>query len=247
MSQQPGTASAQPAGPSAATRVGSPNEWRTARLALLDREKKLNRLRDQLAAERRRLPWVRLDKQYEFDGPDGTVPMRELFDGHTQLIVYHFMFGPGWGEGCPLCSFWADSFNAMPVHLAHRDAALVAVSRAPFPEIDTYRQRMGWSFRWYSSALSDFNYDFGVSATPQQQHEGGEYNFRHADELMEESPGLSVFAIDDQGEIFHTYSTYSRGLDPINSGYQLLDLTPKGRDEDDLPWTMAWVHRHDAY
>ena len=247
MSQQPDTVSAHPAAPPAAARVGSPDEWRTARLALLDREKKLNRLRDELAAERRRLPWVRLDKQYEFDGPDGTVPMCDLFDGHSQLIVYHFMFGPGWGEGCPLCSFWADSFNAMPVHLAHRDAALVAVSRAPFPEIDAYRQRMGWSFRWYSAVPSDFNYDFGVSATPQQRRAGGEYNFRHADELMEESPGLSVFAINDQREIFHTYSTYSRGLDPINSGYQLLDLTPKGRDEEDLPWTMSWVHRHDAY
>ena len=247
MSQQPDTVSAHPAALPAPARVGSPDEWRTARLALLDREKKLSRLRDELAAERRRLPWVRLDKQYEFDGPDGTVPMRDLFDGHSQLIVYHFMFGPGWGEGCPLCSFWADSFNAMPVHLAHRDAALVAVSRAPFPEIDAYRQRMGWSFRWYSSAPSDFNYDFGVSATPQQRRAGGEYNFRHVDELMEESPGLSVFAINDQGETFYTYSTYSRGLDPINSGYQLLDLTPTGRDEKDLPWTMAWVHRHDAY
>jgi predicted dithiol-disulfide oxidoreductase (DUF899 family) len=247
MSQQPSTDSAHPAGPSAAARAGSPDEWRTARLALLDREKKLNRLRDELAAERRRLPWVRLDKQYQFDGPDGTVPMRDLFDGHSQVLVYHFMFGPDWGEGCPLCSFWADSFNAMPVHLAHRDAAFVAVSRAPFPEIDAYRRRMGWSFRWYSSAPGDFNYDFGVSATPEQRRAGGEYNFRHVDELMEESPGLSVFAINDQGEIFHTYSTYSRGLDPINSGYQLLDLTPKGRDEKDLPWTMAWVHRHDDY
>ena len=247
MSQQPDTVSAHPAGPPAAARAGSPDEWRTARLALLDREKQLNRLRDELAAERRRLPWLRLDKRYEFDGPHGRMPMRDLFEGHSQLIVYHFMFGPGWGEGCPLCSFWADSFNAMPVHLAHRDAALVAVSRAPFPEIDAYRQRMGWSFRWYSSAPSGFNYDFGVSATPAQRRAGGEYNYRHVDELMEESPGLSVFAINDAGEIFHTYSTYSRGLDPINSGYQLLDLTPKGRDEENLPWTMAWVHRHDAY
>ena len=135
----------------------------------------------------------------------------------------------------------------MPVHLAHRDAALVAVSRAPYPEIDAYRQRMSWSFRWYSSAPGDFNYDFGVSATPEQRRAGGEYNFRHTDELMEESPGLSVFAINGRREIFHTYSTYSRGLDPINSGYQLLDLRPKGRDEKDLPWTMAWVHRHDDY
>ena len=232
---------------SSVTRIGSPDEWRAARLALLGREKELTRLRDEIAAERRRLPWVRLDKQYEFDGPDGRVAMRDLFDDHSQLIVYHFMFGPGWGEGCPLCSFWADSFNAMPVHLAHRDAAFVAVSRALLPQIYAYRQRMGWSFRWYSSAPGNFNYDFGVSATPEQRRQGGQYNFRHVDEPMEESPGLSVFAVDDQGEIFHTYSTYSRGLDPINSGYQLLDLTPKGRDEEDLPWTMAWVRRHDAY
>jgi predicted dithiol-disulfide oxidoreductase (DUF899 family) len=227
--------------------IGNRDEWRAARLDLLVREKKLTRLRDELAAERRRLPWVRLDKHYEFDGPAGRVPMRDLFDDHTQLIVYHFMLGRGWGEGCPLCSFWADSFNAAPVHLAHRDAAFVAVSRAPFSEIEAYRRRMGWSFRWYSSAPGDFNYDFGVSATPEQHREGGEYNFRRVDKRAEESPGLSVFALNSQSEIFHTYSTYSRGLDPINSAYQLLDLTPKGRDEDDLPWSMAWVRRHDSY
>ena len=246
MSQRDEAAAAHQAQTPAAARIGTPAEWRAARLDLLAREKELNRLRDELAAQRRQLPWLRLDKQHEFDRPDGRVPMRDLFDGHSQLIVYHFMFGPGWGEGCPLCSFWPDSFNAMPVHLAHRDVAFVAMSRAPFLEMDAYRKRMGWSFRWYSSAPGDFNYDFGVSATPQQQ-EGGEYNFRHVDKPAEESPGLSVFATNDQGEIFHTYSTYSRGLDPINSGYQLLDLTPKGRDEKHLPWTMAWVHRHDAY
>jgi len=246
MSPQHDATGADKAGTLAA-RIGGRQEWRAARLALLAREKELNRLRDELAAERRRLPWVRLDKRYEFDGPDGRVLMRDLFGAYSQLIVYHFMFGPGWGEGCSLCSFWADSFNAMPVHLAHRDTALVAVSRAPFPEIEAYRQRMGWSFRWYSSMSSDFNYDFGVSATPDQRIRGGEHNFRHVDRLMEEAPGLSVFATTDQGEIFHTYSTYSRGLDAINSGYQLLDLTPKGRDEQGLPWTMAWVRRHDAY
>jgi len=234
-------------GTPAGVRIGSREEWRAARLKLLDREKELTRFRDELAAERRRLPWVRLDKRYEFDGPSGRVTLRDLFDGHSQLILYHFMLGPGWGDGCPLCSFWADSFNPMPVHLAHRDAALVAVSRAPYPEIEAYQRRMGWTFRWYSSSSGDFNYDFGVSATPEQRRAGGEYNLRRVDEPAEESPGLSVFAIDAEGEIFHTYSTYSRGLDPINSGYQLLDLTPKGRDEDDLPWTMAWVRRHDSY
>ena len=227
--------------------TGSSHEWRAARLALLAKEKELTKLRDEVASERRRLPWVLLEKSYEFDGPEGKVPMVELFDGKSQLIVYHFMLGPGWGEGCPLCSFWADSFNAMPVHLAHRDAAFAAVSRAPFAELDAYRRRMGWSFRWYSSAPGDFNHDFGVSATPEQRHAGGEYNYRRVAELPEELPGLSVFARNDEGAIFHTYSTYARGLDPINSGYQLLDLTPKGRDEQDLPWSMAWVRRHDSY
>ena len=228
-------------------RTGTREAWRSARLALLNREKELNHLRDELAAERRRLPWVPVEKEYAFDGPDGRLSMADLFDRRSQLIVYHFMFGPGWGEGCPSCSFWADSFNAMPVHLAHRDASLVAVSRASFDEIERYRHRMGWSFRWVSAAPSDFNYDYNVSATPEQRDRGGEYNFRPVSEPMEESPGLSVFARDDSGQIFHTYSTYSRGLDPINSGYQLLDLTPKGRDEDELPWSMAWLRRHDSY
>jgi predicted dithiol-disulfide oxidoreductase (DUF899 family) len=227
--------------------ITNTSEYRAARLHLLAREKELTRLRDAVAAERRRLPWVRLDKAFEFDGPDGRVPMGDLFGGLSQLIVYHFMLGPGWGEGCPLCSFWADSFNLMPVHLAHRDTSFVAVSRAPFDEIDAYQRRMGWSFPWYSSAPGDFNFDFGVSATPQQRAAGGEYNFRHVGQPGEESPGLSVFAISEAGEIFHSYSTYSRGLEPLNSGYQLLDLTPKGRDEQDLPWPMAWVHRHDSY
>ena len=231
----------------ASIQAANAGQHRAARLDLLAREKELTRLRDSVAAQRRRLPWVRLDKTYEFDGPDGRVPMGDLFEGLSQLIVYHFMFGPGWGEGCMLCSFWADSFNLMPVHLAHRDTSFVAVSRATFDEIDAYQRRMGWSFPWYSSAPSDFNYDFGVSATARERTAGGEYNFRHVGALGEESPGLSVFATSESGEIFHTYSTYSRGLDPVNSGYQLLDLTPKGRDERDLPWTMAWVRRHDSY
>jgi predicted dithiol-disulfide oxidoreductase (DUF899 family) len=232
---------------SAQQAAGSPAEHRAARLDLLAREKELNRLRDELAAQRRQLPWVRLDKDYEFDGPDGRLSMLDLFGDRSQLIVYHFMLGPGWVEGCPSCSFWADSFDGTPVHLANRDAALVAVSRAPLAEIEAYRQRMGWSFRWVSSAPSDFNFDFGVSSTPEHQAAGSEYNFRHVDEPMEESPGLSIFARDEAGQVYHTYSAYSRGLDPINSSYQLLDLTPKGRDEQDLPWTMAWLRRHDSY
>lgn len=227
--------------------TGTPDEHRAARLKLLAREKELNGLRDELAAERRRLPWLPVDCDYEFDGPDGRVTLRDLFAGRSQLLVYHFMLGPGWGQGCPICSFWADSFDGMQVHLAHRDTSLVAVSRAPFAEIAAYRQRMGWSFLWYSSAPGKFNYDFGVSFTPEQQASGAEYNFRRIDQPQDELPGLSVFAIDGGGQVFHTYSTYSRGLDPINSGYQLLDMTPKGRDERDLPWTLAWLRRHDEY
>jgi len=227
--------------------IGSRDEWRAARLVLLEREKELNRLRDELAAQRRELPWVRLEKDYEFDGPGGRVGLLDLFDGRSQLIVYHFMLGPGWAEGCPSCSFWADGYDGLPVHLARRDASLVAVSRAPYPEIAAYRERMGWSFPWYSSAGSDFNFDFGVSFTSDQQRAGAEYNFRHLDEPGDELPGLSVFARDGSGAVFHTYSTYSRGLDPFNAAYQLLDLTPKGRDEQDLPWTMAWLRRHDEY
>jgi predicted dithiol-disulfide oxidoreductase (DUF899 family) len=227
--------------------TGSREQHRTARLELLAREKELTRLRDELAAERRRLPWIRLEQSYEFDGPDGRLSMLDLFGDRSQLVVYHFMMGPGWVEGCPICSFWADSFDGTQVHLAHRDAAFVAVSRAPFAEIDAYRQRMGWSFRWVSSAPSGFNFDFGVSSTPDHEAAGSEYNFRHVDNPMEESPGLSVFARDTAGRIFHTYSTYSRGLDPINGAYQLLDVTPKGRDEEELPWTMAWLRRHDSY
>lgn len=227
--------------------TGTRDEHRAARLRLLAREKELTRRRDELAAERRRLPWVPVDSDYEFDGPDGRVTLPDLFAGQSQLVVYHFMFGPGWEEGCPICSFWADSFDGMPVHLAHRDTSLVAVSRAPFAEIEAYRQRMGWSFPWYSSAPGRFNVDFGVSFTPEQRAAGAEYNFRHVDQPRDELPGLSVFALDGGGQVFHTYSAYSRGLDPINSGYQLLDLTPRGRDERDLPWTMAWLRRHDQY
>ena len=222
-------------------------EHRDARLALLAKEKELNRLRDELAAERRRLPWLPVHKEYQFDAQAGRVTLADLFTGRSQLIVYHFMLGPGWGEGCALCSFWADSFASMPAHLAARDTSLTAASRAPLAEIEAYRKRMGWSFPWVSSAPGDFNYDFGVSFTPGQRRDGAEYNYRHVSDLSEELPGLSVFAKDDGGRIYHTYSTYSRGLDPINSGYQLLDLTPKGRDEQDLPWTMAWVQRHDSY
>jgi len=226
--------------------VGTREQWTTARLDLLAREKELNRLRDELAEQRRQLPWVPVAKEYRFEGPDGERSLRDLFDGRGQLLVFHFMFGPDWDEGCPSCSFWADSFDGVTVHLAHRDVTFVCVSRAPYERLADYRSRMGWRFPWFSSAASDFNADFGVSFTPEQQTEGATYNFAHQDHPPEEAPGISAFALRD-GAVFHTYSAYSRGLDPINSGYQLLDLAPRGRDEDDLEWTMAWLCRHDAY
>ena len=227
--------------------IGTRDEWIEARAKLLDREKDLNRQRDELAEQRRQLPWVRIDKDYRFEGPDGERSLRDLFDGRTQLLVCHFMFGPDWEEGCPSCSFWADSYDGTSVHLAHRDVTFVCVSRAPYLKLAAYKTRMGWTFPWFSSAPSDFNFDFGVSFTPGQQANGGDYNFTRLEHPPEEAPGLSAFAIDKSGDLFHTYSTYSRGLDPLNTAYQLLDLAPRGRDEDNLAWTMEWLRRHDAY
>lgn len=219
--------------------VASRDEWRRARLELLAAEKELTRRRDELSRQRRALPWVRVEKEYRFDTVDGPRSLLELFDGRSQLLVYHFMFGPDWEEGCPSCSFWADSFNGVDVHLAHRDVTFLAASRAALDRLVDYRRRMGWSFRWVSSAPSDFNVDFGVS-------DASTYNYAAVADPAEESPGVSAFALRD-GQVFHTYSAYARGLDAFNSAYQLLDLCPRGRDEDDLPWTMAWLHRHDAY
>ena len=226
--------------------VGTREDWLTARLELLGREKELNRVRDELAAQRRQLPWVRIDKQYRFDSADGLRSLADLFDGRGQLLVYHFMFGPDWDEGCPSCSFWVDGFDGVGGHLAHRDVTLVCVSSAPYAKLAAYRARMGWSFPWYSSAPGDFNVDFGVSFNPDQQQHGGTYNFAHQDHPPEETPGISAFVLEGD-DVFHTYSSYSRGLDPINVTYQLLDLTPKGRDEGGLEWPMAWLRRHDAY
>jgi predicted dithiol-disulfide oxidoreductase (DUF899 family) len=221
--------------------------WLGARLELLDREKELTRLRDELSRQRRALPWVRIEKPYVFATPDGSRSLAELFDGRRQLVVYHFMYGPEWDEGCPSCSFWADSYDGIGVHLAHRDTTLIAVSRAPLKQLLAYRARMGWSFPWVSSLGSDFNIDFHVSFTEEQRQQGATYNFAPADSPGEEAPGLSVFARDDDGAVYHTYSCYARGLDPFNSAYQLLDLTPLGRNEDQLPWSMAWLRRHDQY
>jgi predicted dithiol-disulfide oxidoreductase (DUF899 family) len=228
--------------------VGTRGEWLQARRELLEHEKELTRARDELAQERRRLPWVRVDKEYTFETREGQRTLAELFDGRSQLLTYHFMLGPDWSEGCPSCSFWADGFDGAIPHLRARDVTLVCVSRAPLPSIEAYKRRMGWSFPWVSSFGSDFNFDYGVSFTEEQQADGGEYNFRRVDgsQLHDELPGLSAFARED-GAVFHTYSTYARGFDAVNSTYQLLDLAPKGRDEDGLPWPMAWVRRHDVY
>jgi predicted dithiol-disulfide oxidoreductase (DUF899 family) len=219
--------------------VATREEWLNARLELLAAEKDLTRRRDELSRRRRALPWVRVEKDYTFDTVDGPRSLAALFDGRSQLLVYHFMFGPGWDEGCPSCSFWADNFDGVGIHLAHRDVTFLAASRAPLGQLQAYRERMGWSFPWVSSFGSDFNIDFGVSDVTV-------HNYQPLREPVEEHAGLSAFARRG-GEVFHTYSCYSRGLDAFNGAYQLLDLAPKGRDEDDLEWTMAWLRRHDAY
>ena len=226
--------------------IASREEWLDARVRLLQREKELTRLHDEISRERRALPWVPVTANYRFDGPAGEVSLADLFANCSQLLVYHFMFGPTWGEGCPSCSFWADNFDGVGVHLAHRDVALVAVSRAPLQKLDAYGRRMGWSFPWYSSESSTFNYDFNVSFTPEQQERGFTYNFAPGEHSDDEKHGLSAF-VKEGDAIYHTYSTYARGTDSFNAAYQLLDLAPRGRDEDGLPWTMAWLRRHDEY
>jgi predicted dithiol-disulfide oxidoreductase (DUF899 family) len=220
-------------------KIGTHEEWLAARLELLEAEKEFTRQRDALTRRRMAMPWERVEKSYRFEGPNGVVSLADLFDGRSQLIVYHFMFGPDWDEGCPSCSFWADNFDGIGIHLAHRDVTFLAVSRAPLDRLLAYRKRMGWSFPWVSSLESDFNMDFGVS-------NASTYNYAPVAHAEGELPGLSAFAQRD-GEVFHTYSCYSRGLDAFNGAYQLLDLTPKGRDEDGLEHSMAWLHRRDAY
>src|SRR5262245_4297565 len=228
--------------------VVSREEWLRARTALLAREKEHTRLRDELSRQRRELPWVRIDKVYRFDGPDGEVTLAELFEDRRQLLVQHFMLGPGWEQGCPSCSFMADHTDGMNVHLAQRDITLVAISRAPLAEIERFRRRMGWQFKWVSSHGSDFNYDFHVSFTPEEEARGEvHYNYDTQPFESEELPGVSVFYKDDAGEVFHTYSTYRRGVEVMMGAYNLMDLTPKGRDEDDLDFTMAWLRHHDRY
>jgi predicted dithiol-disulfide oxidoreductase (DUF899 family) len=229
-------------------KVVSRDEWLIARKEHLAREKEFTRLRDQLSAERHALPWVKVEKNYVFDTPGGKRTLGDLFDRRSQLIVYHFMLGPEWEEGCPSCSFLADHFDGAALHLPHRDVTLLVVSRAPLTEIEAYKKRMGWGFNWVSSYGSDFNFDYHVSFRPDDiVHSKVDYNYELRDFDSDEMPGLSVFTKDASGDIFHTYSAYARGLDILVGTYNFLDLVPKGRDEASLPWTMAWVRRHDEY
>jgi predicted dithiol-disulfide oxidoreductase (DUF899 family) len=223
-------------------------EWIANRKELLRKEKEFTKLRDELSRLRRDLPWERIEKEYVFDGPNGKQTLSQLFDGRSQLIIYHFMFGPGWEEGCPSCSYLADHFGGSLVHLANRDVTLAVVSRAPMAQIETFKKRMGWQFRWLSSFASDFNQDYHVSFTKEQMAQGKvSYDYDMVEFPSEEAPGASVFYKNDNGEIFHTYSTYARGLDILVGAYNFLDLVPKGRDEDGLTFSMAWVRHHDRY
>jgi predicted dithiol-disulfide oxidoreductase (DUF899 family) len=229
-------------------RIVTREEWLAKRQTLLAHEKELTRLRDQIARERRAMPWVRIDKTYVFDAPEGRRTLAELFEGRRQLLVQHFMFAPGWEQGCRSCSFMADHSDGMNVHLAHRDVTLLAVSRAPLAKIEEFRRRMGWQFKWVSSHGNDFNHDFAVSFTPEARAKGEVYyNYALRPFPSEEAPGVSVFYRDDAGPVFHTYSTYGRGVEVMMGTYDLLDLTPKGRDERDVAYKMEWVRHHDRY
>jgi predicted dithiol-disulfide oxidoreductase (DUF899 family) len=236
-----------PASKDPSAKVVSPAEWVAARKELLRKEKEFTRLRDELSRTRREMPWEKVEKPYVFAGANGKESLADLFEGRSQLIIYHFMFAPGWKEGCPSCSYLADGFDGARLHLAHRDTTLLVVSRATLPEIEAFRKRMGWGFKWVSSNGTDFNFDYQVSMS---KDEVGKkqvyYNYEMTDFPAEERPGLSVFHKRGE-EVFHTYSTYARGLDILVPTYNLLDLTAKGRDEDDLAFSMAWVRHHDRY
>lgn len=228
--------------------VTTTDRWLEQRRALLVREKELTQLRDRIAAERRALPWIRVDKPYAFDTTQGRRSLAELFNGRRQLVVQHFMFAPGWEAGCPSCSFMADHVDGARLHLAQRDTGFVAVSRAPLAEIERFRQRMGWQFDWVSSHGTDFNHDFGVSFTHDERAKGEVfYNYGWQPFPFEEAPGISAFCRDEAGTVFHTYSTYGRGVELMMGTYDLLDITAKGRDEAGLEYSMAWVRHHDRY
>ncbi len=224
------------------------DEWLEARKVLLQEEKDFTRLRDALSQKRRQLPWVKVDSEYLFEDLNGKLSLADLFEDKSQLIIYHFMYGPDWDEGCPSCSFWADNFNGIDIHLRHRDANMVVVSRASLVQLQAYRKRMGWDFKWVSSLGNDFNYDYHVSFTAAEMEKAEMfYNFKIESFPADEAAGISVFYRSPEGGVFHTYSCYARGLDMLNGAYHYLDLLPKGRDEDDLDFTMAWLRRRDAY
>ena len=219
------------------------DEWLEARKQLLAKEKEFTRARDELTRQRHALPWEPVENDYVFDGPNGNEALADLFDGRSQLIVYHFMFAPEDDVGCKSCSFWADNFNPNVIHLNARDVSFAAVSRAPLEKLEAYRERMGWNFHWVSSGATDFNFDYGVSFKPEQQGEDV-YNYGTLAPRIADREGLSIFARED-GSIFHTYSAYARGIDLVNTAYNYLDLVPRGRDEGDQG--QAWVRRHDEY
>ena len=223
------------------------DEWMDKRRELLAREKEFTRARDALSRQRRELPWVKVEKRYLFDGPNGSQSLSDVFDARSQLILYHFMYPPDWEEGCLHCSFWADHYDAMQVHLNHRDVTFAVISRAPLAKISEFQQRMGWKFTWLSSFHTDFNYDFGASFTPQDVESGTKvFNFGTMEPRMSDREGASVFYKDETGAIFHTYSSYARGIDMLNTTYQWLDLVPKGRNEDPAD-AQSWVRHHDRY
>jgi predicted dithiol-disulfide oxidoreductase (DUF899 family) len=229
-------------------RIVSREEWVAARRQLLAREKAFTRARDELSRQRRELPWTRVDTKYVFEGPDGRESLGDLFAGRSQLVVYHFMFDPSWTEGCKSCSFWVDNFDGIVVHLNHRDTSLVLVSRAPLDALQAFRRRMGWRVKWVSSLQTDFNRDYHVTFTPEELASGHVYyNYEQRGFPVAEAPGISVFARDADGSIYHTYSSYARGLDMVNGAYHLMDLLPKGRDEAGLSYSMEWLRHHDRY
>jgi predicted dithiol-disulfide oxidoreductase (DUF899 family) len=229
--------------------VVSSDQWLTARKDLLQKEKEFSRLRDELTQKRRNLPWERVEKDYTFDGPNGKESLADLFGECSQLIVYHFMFGPDWPEGCKVCSMLGDHYDPLVVHLKHRDVTLVTVSRAPLATLEAYRQRMGWSFKWVSSLERDFNWDYHVSFKQEDLDAGrAYYNYQEGAKFpVTEGPGISSFRKDASGDVFHTYSSFGRGLENFLGIYNFLDIVTKGRDEDGLPYPMAWVRHKDRY
>ena len=229
-------------------KIVSEEEWVEARKALLKKEKEFTILRDRLSQQRRDLPWIGVNKEYVFEGPSGKHTLSELFDGRSQLIVYHFMFDPSWEAGCPSCSFWADNFNGIIAHLNQRDVTMVAVSRAPYSKLAAYHKRMGWDFKWVSSYDTVFNLDYDVSFTPEELvKKEAFYNFGIQDPFSPEREGVTVFYKDSAGKVFYTYSAYARGIDMLNVAYHYLDLVPKGRDEAGHDFPQFWVRRHDEY